>query len=220
MFYSFPDFLFGLGVFGLVAAVLLVLPITLLVVALKSSHAQRESAEMLLAMLRSVERKLDETRTLTQRFVERLPPAEGRGEISDEALQPAQAAAVPEIALAEVVPVVVEAAPPAAYPYGEARAVPPVVIRPPTPAEATQQVAAFAEPEEVEEAKEPAVFPAAAFRPVSAPPAPGSRRDSKSPRRKFCSGSGTGSLWERSIGRRASRWNLPWRAPGCSASAS
>ena len=180
MFYNFPEFLFGLGVFGLVAAVLLALPITLLVVALKLSHAQRESAELLLAMLRSMEGKLDETRTLTQRFVERLAPAEARGEIPGEALLPAPAASVPEIAVAEVVPTVVEAAPSAASPYGEARAVPPVVIRPLTQAEATQPVETFAEVEEVEEVEETqgaAPFPAAAFTPVGAPPAPGNRRD-------------------------------------------
>lgn len=155
MFYNFSDFLFAIGMFGLVAAVVLALPITLLVLALKSGHAQRESAELLLALLRSVECKLEETRALTQRVVDQIPGGGAAGERQEPAAVAQSAPAAPEVTMAEIVPVVVESATPEPRPWGARGAIPPVVLGHDFASESVERAA---EPEEVEEVEAPAVF--------------------------------------------------------------
>ena len=94
---------FGL-IFSLCAAVVLVFPVTLLVLLVKSLNRQREFSEQTASLLRSLERKLDETRSTLQQArpdaataapVMEIPP------VAEAAIVPAGVS--PEPPLAEII---------------------------------------------------------------------------------------------------------------------
>lgn len=115
--YWLQDFLLGLSVFLLAAALLLVLPVTAVVLAIKLHRRQRESAERTESLLRSLRVELAQNRRLIQELRTQLAPAP----------QPAEAEK--------------PASPPAAP-----REIPPVVVTPPVAAEAPAPVELAAAP--------------------------------------------------------------------------
>ncbi len=197
-------FLVGSGI-----VLLAVSPIVLLVLQFSVLRRQKEAGERLESWIREMRRELRESRRLIEDLAGKAQ-ATGVTLPLEPREQPRARAEEVAMRSAEVI-----AEPVAIFPAAMAEPVNEPVATPEPDLAASIPLAeptVLAEPIQAPAAAVPR--PARpAYRPAPPPP-PDSPADSRSRPRRSWSRSGTGSPWEKSTGRPATRWSLPWPAPG------